>query len=475
MAVVRGVTPTSTGTQDWTHADITSWTSAIFIVSGATSDGSVTTTARMSYGMVDSAGRQGCLGNRVEHNRATTTHANVEASSDLDPLGRCLVILNPTLNNTAGEASFHTALANGVRINWDTAPSSAFTVTCILFGGTTNARVGNASGTGAGTVVNIGYRPDVAIVISGSFSVSSPSTTNNDCYPSLGFAVDDGSDTQKSIYGNWDNLVPTTDADAIVSTTRVGGDIVGSTGVNNSLALAFSATGFTMTAASGSPDFIYLALEFSAVTVFKTAIETLPSGTGTQAFTGLGVGPYLVLGGANLLTTEDSVVDGAGASTFAAFAFTPTVYGAASLSAQEGLALGTSVANSYSAAKALALLNHTGTVAVEAAFSSIDPTGFTLNFTTATAGRMVVLGIQQPQAIRVLPETVQVDDSRVLLLATKAVTSETVLVTDGALMLEQAAVSLEESPRGLISSGGVARGDIVAGGAARGLIVSSPS
>lgn len=482
IALVRTQASTLGGNQDITDSRITDFSAAIVLCFGDTGAGSAADHARVSRGICNAAGDELCFSVTAPDN-LTTASATASQCFSTNSTDRTVLIMLPTNPiGTSPVAAAHvvaratSGVANGVRINWDTTPDAAYEMLVILLGGLTNNAVWQVTeGVNA-----IGFQADLGVLLAftGSLAAGAGSTAN-DYQANLGFFAKPASTIQQvSVGAEW-NRAATTDADMILNTALVGATVSSGAVLSTISIDSIGATSFSASSPTGSmPSNMALIVELpTPKPSFGCAVEVLPSGTGNTAFTALGFGPGVTLGQATLLAASDSLTDGSTAAVDALFAFTATEAFAGATREQENVTVGGASPTDTSSlfdTKAMVAQTHTGTTAISATLTSIDPTGFTLNFATATAGRAIVLGIALPQAIRVLPETVEVSDSRVVLLARYAVTSETVLVTDSALLLEQAATSLEESPRGLISSGGVARGDIVAGGATAGLIVSSP-
>ena len=439
FAIVQTVADTGGGTQDITSSDITDFQGAIFLVSGATALNTTTAHARRSVGFCDDLGNGRVLASRSEDAQGTTDSRNEGDAAG----GVVLIQSTGTAANVAVADAVDrstSGLANGIRITWTTTPDLAYQMTVILFGGTTNLAIGGGLPPTTDTSESVGFRPDVVFFASTLGSLTGAAL---DYSVGFGAAVDDTGPPQASVYGRWDASQGTSDADALVDTGSAGGEAVGS-GAPTYASIdvgSFEAGGFTWSRSGGSPNANYLAIEFSEARSSAVAVETLPSGTGNQAFTGLGLKPELVIGVANLMVVEDTGTDGPTAAMESLFAFSSTEEHCIATHEEEGV--GTSNTDSRSEESALFVFSDDGTVGSEASLSSMDSSGFTLNFSTATAGRMVVVGIQMLVEASVVSETVQVGES--ISLALRRVVGETVEVSDSLIAIPGQVVSSGET------------------------------
>lgn len=500
FGVVYTTTATSITTQDITSPDLEgeNGTWAVLMVVGATADGSTAEHARLSVGFMAADGTEACVGHKTRDDIHTQSHFSYGSGVN------GIVIANTAAAAVSdGVANFDSAIAGGIRISWSVAPSAAYKMIVLLGSGSANAIVD--TGTGSSASETVGFQPDFVVTrcLDGTVA-GSPFAVNTDISPGLGFAVRMPTLSQASIYGEWTSGADPTDADAIVSDSNFTGTIQG--GADNGIAITgFTSTGWTQDNVAGSADFAYLAVQFSDVRYYGIAIENLPSGTGPASFTGLGFRPKVALQVSNLMVTGDgldTLTDGERAATYSVGAFSSTVQGSATASFQEGKdtdAGNRGDANCRANALPLSLLNHTAGVAAEASLSSMLDTGFQLNFSTATAGKMVVFAIGYPptigetvniqeasqlifSALHAL-EDVQIQEALFFASATEQaeqvsileafqftgslVSSEVVNILDG-FELDTAEVSLVlDLERGRTVEGGALKGSTVEGGAER--------
>jgi len=408
IAIVHTVAQTAGGNQDITHADITDFSGCIIILNGATSLGADAPHARMMVGFSDELGNQACSARRSEDANASVPETVTWGSND-----RAIVIPHPTATSSTAPTLIGTGtviarsvsgIANGFRITWDDTPDAAYRMTIILFGGTANLVVAQANVPTTPTLENIGFEPDLVFFHSqhGNYG-GGPAAATLDYDSGLGAAVNDGSETQASLVLDWETLTEPTVTESYLSTLEGLGELNGGV-AGQGIVTAFSASGFTWDSNGSSIPAQYLALEFTDVRTAMVVVETLPGTTGNQAFTGLGFRPELVLAIATLVTTEDAVLAASPLpGSEAICAFTESEEYSHSAYSEQGLTIAnppTSNAQSHAENEALYLPDDAGVVAAEATFVSMDELGFTLNFSTATAGRMIVIGIAAlPQAI----------------------------------------------------------------------------
>lgn len=465
-----------TGVQSISSSDIqgedVQW--AILFIYGASADGSNSDHARVSIVFMSfSDGVKANARNRCSAYRAVDAQPNVTDCIDIGSSTLGMSLSAGTSSTSSGRCIFDSRITNGFKIEWTEAPGADYRITAIFGGGHAGVFADiDVATTGGASITSPGFAPSFVFASTHLGSYTNPFSGTINCNPSFGFAVNDGTPSQRCIYAHLDDGVSTTDADANVSTSRMGGGAVGAvTPVERHWRIsAFGASGFTATATIANCNFAYLAIKLtdSGIPV-RVADESLPGSGGVTAFTGLGILPQLVIHAENLLTGVDSFTDGAGASVFGLGAFTANAEGAGSMRQQEGFGLaggGTDTdATSYANSKSIALTNHLGAVASEAALSSMNSSGFSLNFSTATAGRMVCFAIGVGSLTLVQSETVTISDGAAMLLSQSLVVGETVTISDGAILVEQEAGTDDGDYRGKTYQGGASYGGTVQGGA----------
>lgn len=469
-AIVPFTTLTSTGTQDITSSDISGWDTggvAIFFLSGRSGGAGTATTARLSRGAANSRGHAMVLSNRARNGGVSSLQSlHNKGTSQTSSAGRCISMIDPTGNTIEAAARFNAALTNGVRIEWVTAPAAAYEGFALLISGVVDSWIVDSGGTTTTTgPVGSEFRP--------SFIFVNPTTGNNlggvtnDGVPGFGLVVDKSPIKQAVLGAEWNRLSDPSDCDGILRNGSCALEVTGNTGIDlDGLSVAtITSTGFTSASGIGP----CMAVKLDTDATFQIAVETLPSGTGNASFTGLGLKPRVVFGVASLITSEDTIVDGATVATEGVFLFDGTQQLAASERVDEGVSTPAS-SSLFASAKAIHVLNDAGTDAVVGTVVSLDATGFTLNFTTATAGRMLVFALGAAAEARTHIETEDITDEAILRGATSLVVQETVDILDATASLTNTIVT-NALPQGTTLTAGAVRGTTLAGGAVAGAVL----
>jgi hypothetical protein len=391
VAIVTLDSPSGAGTLDFTSPDITETVKAVIFLYAATlTDGSTTTHGCLGSSMWADDGESNSPGTEFfqSHffrclNASTSDCRGFKSQSLLQTIERDSTPANDMQADTV------TAIAGGVQLNFPVVTSRS-RITAILFAGVARSWVSTPGITTISAHENTGgtgqmFQPDL-LVVAGSDGAFGGLA--DDFRAQLGFVV--GS-SQVGSAVDIDRGTNPTRADAVVDSTRVPFLIFGSSGGLERVNFTIDSTGYNAVSSSGSPDVTVMAIKFSGP--FRAACDNLAisNSTGVQSFP-LGLRPRVVLGMSTLVATEDSVVNGATAAAAGFFTFTAKAAraytGRHSITATPGTA--TSLQGDY----ALATLSDTGGIAQRAIVSSIDESGFALDFTEATVGFMSVLGIE---------------------------------------------------------------------------------
>ena len=406
FAVAEFTADTSGGTQQFRDSSITNWEFALVIASGTTTADTHTTHARITVGFVNAAGNMRVVGRRAEDGntaRSETYHWPRTTS--------CLLIGDPTDPTSPGpvaELGFSAAATDGFDGTWLTTPDQAYRITIVFWGQITSSEVGTTQAT---TTPSTTAEYDYPLIL--PVGTAASANAQSDYTPGMGVAVNDGTPTQGSLFGEWNRLVTTSDSDSAIYNNRASGRVV--TGTESPVQVtAFSATpDFTAQTDSGTASFFWAGIRHAnRDRNYGVALETLPGSTGTEAFTGLGFQPAVLLGAASLLTSENTLTDGPTASTEAIFAGDHLTQACHTASHEEGVVAPTPTnANTRSTSEALVLYDHQGTIASEATLDSLDATGFTLDFSTATAGRLLVFGLEVTKLEVSALETVELSET----------------------------------------------------------------
>lgn len=395
LAIVTQAAITGGGPgQDFTDPSITDATTfVIWTATGATAADTNTDDAIMSIGFSDAHGNNVGLCWTAD-DAVATSDLQTQASTDHS------VLIRTGAGTADGHAQVSAMIAGGATLTWTDLPAVARLISAVIGAGFSDAQCGRFAATTTPGNETVGFQADFIIFASGGNTAAiGEGTANADAEPSFGVVVRTDL-VQKSIYNEWNQTgAGTTDADSIIETAFAAGEILNGAKTGVSIT-AIGATTFTRVAenATTTPDVIYLAVKFARPRQVAAIIESFAGTTGFQSFTQAGFPAYFVFGGANLLTATDTLTDGATASTFAQIMALPGVQRSHTIRHQEGISPPTD-ATSRSSANPLVLYDHLGNVATQAAFVSADAQGFTWNFSSATAGTMVLLVIGAPPQV----------------------------------------------------------------------------
>lgn len=385
FAVVRSPAPTTNGaTQDFTSPAVGTPACAIFMVSGGTTNGTAANHALLGVGLFDGT-RSYALSFASEDNVGPTDTGQSTGTSS--------VLLTLASSNQAVDGvATASSITNGYRLTWTDAPPVAYQVSALLIGGTgvSNCRVDNANTPStvdtATNVTTVGFLSDVVFVLSQNEVTSSARA-------SIGMAVRDGSDTQRSISFNDTNGNGTASISGMLNTSRVSNNpVAGLAGVSIS---GFDASGFDLFLrdTTGTAQTVgYLALQLNGLSA-KLITSPSPTATGSRSITGVGFTPQvgIMLSGeyptVNTLGTNDN------AETYGLGFFTPTGSACASIYSEDGAT--TSNTESITNAKPICLRKDAA-LYMEADFTEFTDDGVTFFYGTApsTATQRAVLFVE---------------------------------------------------------------------------------
>jgi hypothetical protein len=297
----RVAAATGGGNQDITISGFGTPKAAIFIVTKAIADDTAADQANLSFGVTDGTNQGAC--DVVADDGAVTSNTARIASTD-----EVIQIMDSGAGTIDGEANFNSWIPNGVRITWGNAPAAEYLITVVLLGGDDLSAFVNISSSLTATQVSetgFGFEPDVMVVASRG---NQPFNDSAIIYAVLGvgFAVNDGSETQRSL--NWGDMdgVGNTVVNAKLSTSAVI-DCVVNDGQSSSLVLdSFDSDGVTWTPTGFSGDqVVFLALNFNGAAQAGISTQSMPSGAQTVSYTWPGFEPGLFMS----LCFNDTVVD----------------------------------------------------------------------------------------------------------------------------------------------------------------------
>lgn len=409
VGLVRVSANTSTGTQDITKSGFGTPKAAIFIVNKATTDGSNAASMNMSYGAATGASNEWCITGNSKDNVGTTETKRSGRTT------RCIRIDVDGTVVVDGDALFTSFITDGVRIDWQTAPSAAWLVTVILLGGTDltakadNVNLGNSLDNLI-DVTTVGFESDVLFAAcQGSLAADA----NGSGYePSMGLIHNNGAGTIRQRCGAWNYTVGNAISRGYARVTETYGIMEITTSATVDWGGDFSdfdSSGFSVTtkiAGANNVELYYLALNFGGVNDSWVGTHDTPTSTGNDSLTAIGFKPQLIFE----IMSQTEAIDTANANTALAGAFGLSVYTTSdefSASVLNDIDLSTTDTNSSTDSLAVELQDDTGTLDLEATLVSFDATGDTLNWTSvdANAKKFFRLALEENAAAGVDPIT----------------------------------------------------------------------
>ena len=386
--------PTSDGLQTLTSPELGSLVpkAAYFCIVGASPiDLHNDAHGKLGHGATDGT-RQWALGGRSQ-NGVGTTNCSRHATTT-----KCIEVMHDSSDTILGEAEFDAFVAGGVRIDWTTAPNEDYVCYVVLFAGDdVEARADMVALLGQDVENDItapGFKPKAILSAS---NVEEEVIFTDDWRMSYGVAALNaaGTDYDQKCWGvRHQDGVGTSNTEQYVATDRI--TVQAATGDFYTVELANpDASGFSIFTRDGfegvgPDDWYYLALNFDGeCAVFD---YDLPTSTGNDSVTGLGFTPQAVLLGNGTMTVRDSLVSSGSASVHANCAFTDDDSVTMSVADEDGQA--TSDVNCMATSNALHHhFSSTGEPQYEATLVSMDPDGFTLNFSAVDGTSRMAFGI----------------------------------------------------------------------------------
>lgn len=392
--VVTGTLNADTTAASFTRSGFGTPEAALVFVGRANTGGNPTTTAAMSIGFWDGT-NQYCAAvvsnDAVGDSDTARRRLNNRIAADIS-------ISGSTVGNLFQAQLATTTDGVTITITDDNTTVSRY-ATVVLFKGLSSKKLGNftfAGDTSAIDVTTVGFKPDLVFycdVVDGAAWTTSPSDQTDGALLIFGAAHNDSTDTitQGSI------LYSAVDA---LGSSRVNlstGNTIGRQGFYDSnwfshTISAFDSSGFTVTpslASASRP--MFLALEFDNPDDAYVGIVDSKTSTGTQAHTGTGFTPQILI----LASTGGTTVNGSSSSPTGSF-----FIGAGDSTAEQALVIsdedaqGTTDTESYAnTSNILALRFHGGTTDAIADIDSLDSDGWTLNYSDGSSSTIKILAI----------------------------------------------------------------------------------
>lgn len=480
MAVVT-VTISATGDVDFTDPSITeTFSAAVLMWSGFETDSTDHTHGVMGMGFI--AVEPGALQEETAYciQAENGLSVNTDTGTRHGAQGQGIVVVSGT--NAVSEtvlATYKESISGGFRMTVGTFSNpTPIKVTAVIFAGLARAYADLCASSPLGTHEDVGgttdFEPDCVFFIAGDATVGNANTV--DASPNIGFAVNDGGPSQVCVYINADDNVSTSDADGFIRTDAAYAHAPSRTaGALNEARVtvdAFDSTGFDHTSTAGSPDAHYLALKFSGSVNIACANMSVAAATGDQTFNAFGFTPQVVIGMSTLLGSLDTEIDGATASASGYFITGSEGSRAITWRHREGNLLSSipSAASTRQEDVAVLTYDHLGNVAQRATWVGGTGTGFTLNFSVATAGYLTAIGIGAGAQTLVQNETVGITEALTMFGSRTVVFNETVGITETCVSITNLVLT-NRVPAGWTLSGGSERGAVLRAGAEAGTVL----
>jgi hypothetical protein len=398
FAVVEFTTPATAITFDITSPKLTGTVKAgIFFVTNTGTDDSDVPMGIMGVGMHADDGvdvptnPQGAISSRITGAR-TTTQLTRQAQHNTAVIS---VLEDGSTSTGQSVICTHSAyIAGGVRLEATDVSGGQVKGFAVLFAGTARASVDSAAFSGTQATETTGgstpFTPDLVVFAGGDGSFGGPSVGNT-ARVNLGFLSASGVKGHSCV---WPNNVDPSDADGYVGSGVYPSSDSTATAQLSTLSIVTDGFQHQLTSGSGTPNPKYLALKFTDDIQISIQNLTAPGSTGAQAFS-TGFKPLVAMGMSSLMTSEDTATDGATASVAGYFAFDDTQQRAQTIRSEEGLSITNppvTATDTRQGDYGLLTYEHEGTVAQQAT-RTLTMSGFSLNFSAATAGLFTTLAL----------------------------------------------------------------------------------
>lgn len=391
VATVRTACSTSNGTQSFTNTDLGGLTpgAALFFLTFCSSDNTPAAHAGWGVGAATSTSERWTVASVYRDSIAGTQGWRRGAADN------CIMLLNPTTDNGAVlcEADFSQFVANGVEVNWSTAPGTAYLMHVVLFADVDDAYAGsflpNGTQDASVDVTDPGFWPNFMFT-SGCAALLND-TASAHAEGGIGFVVNDGSTTEASyLVTLFEDGTGTAHQQGACS-NQYGYIALSLATLKYAIEFSgFDSSGFTATTRLGAGDvndaICYLAISFGGsspkLDVWAGGFDTRTT-QGSQSITAPGFKPQAVFLGPNYMTAWDTHHSDSALAGCRGFGLASGVDDefSGSNNAQEGVA--TTFAQSLSDDQIGVIEQHDGSTGIIAYLESLNTDGFTLYYSTA--------------------------------------------------------------------------------------------
>lgn len=374
-AIATGLTPTATGTTSYEATGFGTPQAAIVFMSRAYSGTNPAAEAGLSVGFTDGT---------TTNVSGFTSDDNVGTSNTQRFSSTSQVVRSGNGGGTTNiEGAFSAWATNGLTINYTKVDATnQYYISVLLIKGCTNVKVATEQLSTSDVITTVGFKANLVFF----HTVNNTGTTDNtNASLSFGAAHNNSSDvvTQGCIaFGSTDNQA------SDITTVAVYNNACIAQAYNNtvqwtSVASAFGASGFTLTAGSNPNDHSsYLAIDTGDTDGVDISVVDSPTATGVTSFEDAGFTPQSVILGASSAPTVNAAhtADPMGMA-FGMFDGTTEV----SMGVDHDDAAGTTDVQSNYSTNAMQLYEFGGTThdkMHEATLDSFDSLGYNLDFTT---------------------------------------------------------------------------------------------
>lgn len=463
FAILEGTVPSSTGTQSITSGSITSCTAALLVWSGNYLQEDADATYGWAMYRPDDGANDDSFYQTGWFADARTTTTQARCSGANSPSGAAGVFIIGS-GSTIALASV-AFVATGIELTWSSVAGvtggAGYKFWVLLFGGTSNVRLGTGDATG------IGFAPD--LILSGTHAAGLNTSQQLNWRQAIGAAANGASVTQGCFAWTWNNNADPVVCRNYASTAAFAAEISTTGTVTTGSVASISASGFSV---SGGVANEYLAIKFTDDRGAEVG-TSLFSGSGVQNVGSLSIAPKLVIGIVSGSDALDTQANDAGGETVGLFVSDGTTTKCVSFATKQGQTVdGTTPSvgwNRFSDGE-VNLIGNDGTTAFRATSVTMRSGGISWDVQTAMSGAIVLIAIGQSDLTATSDDAERVSDGSILNLISYLVLGDTLALSDGLGGLELADGLTALQDTGSVFQGGAHKGTVLQGGAVAGVV-----
>jgi hypothetical protein len=290
IAFATGSANTSTGNQSFTAPLGGAIPKGAWLMWTRATDDSSLQEAVTGYGFVDQEGRQFTAAMRVVDNSSITA-----PGFSTEQTGRCIDMLAPSTDTSEGVAEFVSFIANGITVNWTTAPPVGWAINIVLFSGSDvetgvrNIRIETGK---KQDQTNVGFDPDFAI-LAGSLNDIGEETADGNPAISIGFLTNEA--VPQTLFSGWryDVNSSLTRSFYLADSSLAWDQLLASGVTSGGWTQLFKAEGIQIALTGPSTlaqNLIVFCVKMPGAS-YNAQAFSVTAGTGAQSFTGVGFQP----------------------------------------------------------------------------------------------------------------------------------------------------------------------------------------